>query len=701
MAKDRGLSGAIVTEHLHLDRNLDVFVHKDLVNQLADHQLEGVRFLYSQLREYTGIFLNDESGLGKCHQVLALLSAATRSGGRSIVVCSSRKRIDHWAYHLDNVSLPEAFASSRVVLGNRQELLTKEWRSGSWEYVVVDETDCFMTAAELETLQMLTVEKFIFVSSVDLLDQLTVLSDRLPFCCESRTSTVRDCIEQQRKRNSKANRLKTYLCTRPFRLRRHATSYRKVLPIIEKHEFEKRFQAWTLARTSGDTLPVDTDQESQGEENKTMTPALLSSTHQSTVESVRREVPLQFADSEPLFEPFETGTEQMPVLRVTDSDSPAEHSPGACEIPETAPDSEDYLPFGQDISGANTSTQPVELADERYRFPIEKFNRTHRPSKSSGSSPSVESVPNGQQPPGPTEVLVVSSSAESVRHPKSPSLFGDTDNDTASIDSASSDDELTLADILAKSPGNIVPVRNEASLAVLRQASCSTPIEKLIRGPLHHGVTPVSPENVSSGDMFADSLVVEPTTAGPADNVFEITKNNAFANRIVVHEDAARGGIPMLRLEGDTSEDEVQFVDVTERNAQLIDLDSEMPGTPKSFNNSRWNKLEALRTPQTGPPPSGSSTSSGWLGKSLRKTGSGSSGSTTPTSSKQSPQAGQSGSNRRTGSVGRYPTKRRRKLDDLFQTVDRGGRVMETERIQGPGIPGHRSPRFGSDRKGR
>ncbi|XP_058054072.1 uncharacterized protein LOC131205826 [Anopheles bellator] len=712
MAKDSCLpkSGAIVTEHLHLDRDLDVYVHQDLVNQLADHQLEGVRFLYNQLREYTGIFLNDETGLGKCHQVLAFLSATTRSGGRSIVVCSSRKRIDHWAYHLDNLSLPEAFASSRVLLGTRQELLTKEWRSGSWDYVVVDETDCFMTAADLESLRMLTTEKLIFVSSVDLLDELMVLSDRLPFCCETSTSSLRDCIERQRKRKTKANRFKIYLWTRSFLLRRQAMSYRKVLPMIEKTEFEKRFHAWTVARTVDDTLPVDTDQEGTAhdegntvadtpllkEDNKTMTPALLSSTHQNIVElgDSEAEAPLQQTDSEPLFEPFETDTEQMPMLRV-ESDSPVEHSstPGESEIPETAPDSEDYLPFGQDILDANTSTQPVELADDRYRFPMEKFNGSQRPSKSCAFTPSVESLPNAQQQQAPTEVIVVSSSAESVRHPKSPSLFGDTDNDTASIDS--SDDELTLADILAKSPGNIVPGRSEKattkpSLALRHQLSCSTPIEKLIRGPLHHRTT-VSPENVSSADMFADSLVADSTT-GAADNVFEITKNNAFANRLVVHEDAVRGGIPTLRFEGDTSDDEVQFIDVAHN--QLIDLDSETPGTPKTFNKSR-NKLEALRTPQTGPRASGSPVSSGWLGKNLRKS-SESSGSTTPTSSKQSPQAGQSGSNRRTASMGRDPTKRRRKLDDLFQTVDHR-RVMETERT---GPEQHRSPR-GSDRKGR
>uniref|UniRef100_A0A182T6U3 SNF2 N-terminal domain-containing protein n=1 Tax=Anopheles maculatus TaxID=74869 RepID=A0A182T6U3_9DIPT len=731
------------TGHLYLDGSRKYCVHRELASKLAIHQLEAVRFLHSQLREYTGIFLNDESGLGKCYQTVAFLSALTVNEDRSLILCPTRERLHHWTYHLDVLApslRTKVHPKSYADINSEQSTL----RGTDWQYVVVDETRELMSDKQLELLRSLAVKRYIFVCTVDLLEQLDVLIKRLDFCYPHDPTHLRKVIEQQQRQRSKKGSFKVYLCTRRFILRRHATNYRRTLPLVERREFLNRFRAWCVANDleiPGNITPESTERGSREGNNstasqnveetssdtplrKTMTPDAVGQkpaseqddiplspvrcgqgdklAKQTSPDHANEAVPLYCTDSEPLFEPNETNTELMPVLRV-ESDTPSENNsiPETCgTIPETAPDSQGYMQFGQELlSHGFSSSQPSQLAltTERYRFPIEKFLRNQGQLKSSSSSLSVESIPNGQ-PPQPVTEIVISSSDSPQRITKSPPLFDDSDHDTKSLNScSSSDDDDSLMDLLASSR-TIAPIgmgverARSPSIAPRRHASFSTPITKLMFGPLAEagGVTSqVESGNVSSVDMFAESVVA----AGEnAENVFEITKNNAFSNRIVVHGE--EDGNASLQLVDDSSDDDVQIVDVTE--GRIINLIDDIVSTPKSPDELN-RAVVCQKTPPSGSVNRMLSPGRGWLGKGLRTASvSPASGKNTPTtSSKPSPcRAGCSGGGGVAGTTsgnssssrtkGMTPivrdAKRRRKLDDVFQTVDDTKRGRNSQR---------------------
>uniref|UniRef100_A0A182R471 SNF2 N-terminal domain-containing protein n=1 Tax=Anopheles funestus TaxID=62324 RepID=A0A182R471_ANOFN len=711
------------TGHLYLDGSRKYRVHQELVSKLAIHQLEAVRFLYTQLREYTGIFLNDESGLGKCYQMVAFLSSLVVGDDRSLVLCPNRERLHHWTYHLDALApslRTKVYLKSYVDVSEEQSTL----RGTDWQYVVVDETREFMNEKQLETLRSLAVKRYLFVSSVDLLDRLDVLIKRLDFCYPRDPTHLRTVIEQQHKRRSKKGSFKLYLLTRRFILRRYVKNYRQTLPLIERKLFLESFHAWCTANGVETSVNVTLQPEasedcsnttqSNGEEtsSETMTPeamernqarekgdathspvrcGLVQQTKQNSPDHPIQAVPLHCIDSEPLFEPNETNTELMPVLRVesdTQSDNNSIPETGTT-IPETAPDSEGYMQFGQEIfSNGYSSSQPSQLtlATERYRFPIEKFLRSQGQLKSSSSSLSVESIPNGQPPPTGTEIVI--SSSDSPLRTKSPPLFDDSDHDTKSLNSCPSDteDDISLMELL-KSSRTVGPIdtieerMSSPSIAPHRQPSFSTPITKLMFGALTNSTTS-QPEagNVSSVDMFAESLV----TAENVDNVFEITKNNAFPSRIAVQGEAnGNASLKLVTLDDSTDED-VQFVNETVE--RIIDLAEEYPSTPKS--DVQNQAVVGQTTPPSGPLHQGLSPGRGWLGKSLRTASvSPASGKNTPSTSRQSPnrrEGSSGGSSRHTVPKGMTPivrdAKRRRKLDELFQIVDDTKRGRPSQR---------------------
>uniref|UniRef100_A0A182QQB6 Nuclear envelope membrane protein n=1 Tax=Anopheles farauti TaxID=69004 RepID=A0A182QQB6_9DIPT len=626
----------------------------------------------AELVRHTGIFLNDESGLGKCFQVVAFLSATVINESHSLIICPTRERLHHWSYHI--AALAPAL-HGKVHPKSYLEVTTEQAtvRATDWQYVVVDETRDRLSEKQLETLNSLAVEKYIFVWTSDLLDQLDVLARRIEFCYPRGTHHLRGCIERQQKRPTKLGNFKLYLYTRRFILRRYARNYRRVTPLVARNDFVARFNAWKVANGI-EAVPESAPQPEeeveiapQATEAKEKSPVVSfpcsGMTPEATVSDAQNNeiaATLHAIDSEPLFEPNETNTELMPVLRV-DSDTPSEST----SIPETldnngqetAPDSQGYIQFGQDIPSFCSSTQPsasLPMATERYRFPIEKFLQSQGQLKSSSSSVSVESLPNGQVPP--TEIVLISSS-ESPLRTKSPPLFEESDHDTKSLSSSLSseaDDPFMLDE-----PPDVG--RNR-----LRLASFSTPITKLMYGALAEpprGNEPGNdPGDVSSVDMFAESIVEPPAN----DNVFEITKNNAFSNRIAVHGDDE------LRIVDDepSDDDSVQFVNETkiDRTIDLVVVD-----TP--------NVLNRAVVFQSTPPSAGHtgnqvvSPGRGWLGKSLRA---GNSPGSTPSTSRHSPGKGGSGGMsgvRKVVTPVARDSKRRRKLEELFQNVDdRGGK---------------------------
>lgn len=92
-----------------------------VVEVLTPHQLEGIRFIHRGVKQVSykismtfeclfissrfqnkGVILNDESGLGKTHQIVGYLSATVGlAADKTAILCDSAERVHHWLYHLE------------------------------------------------------------------------------------------------------------------------------------------------------------------------------------------------------------------------------------------------------------------------------------------------------------------------------------------------------------------------------------------------------------------------------------------------------------------------------------------------------------------------------------------------------------------------------------------------------------------------
>lgn len=340
------------------------------------------------------------------------------------------------------------------------------------------------------------------------------------------------------------------------------------------------------------------------------------------------------------------------------------------EVPETErssqateqqTDSEGYLEFGQalvqpssqseNLSEALVRKAATVLADDKYNFPIDRLLRRKSPSSSS-TDLEVLSKENTI----PNQPILISSSSSNGRD-KSPDLFSDTDEESDETVQLGNQDD-SLMNLLLKSPVNLEKTSKPnapKALPKFLRATVSTPISKLLHGSLHEEPD-LSGERSSTNDIFADLTVKHPD-ANRTD-VFEITDNNAFGNRIQVH--AESDSMSPLR-----DSDDVQFVSFLrgpDNPSEIVDLDTEVC-TPKSQNGPPPNRLK--RTPSS--KGSQSSTPRGWLTKGNRSSDSGASP-RTPTTGRKSTSTERSKSTGRR-SIGSSNVKRK-KLENWFRDDD-------------------------------
>lgn len=336
------------------------------------------------------------------------------------------------------------------------------------------------------------------------------------------------------------------------------------------------------------------------------------------------------------------------------------------EVPETErssqttehqTDSEGYLEFGQALVQPSSQSENLSetlarksatvLADDKYNFPIDRFLRRKSPSSSSTDLEvlSKESV-------RPNQPILLSSSSSNGRE-KSPDLFSDTDEEADETVKLGTQDD-SLMKLLLKSPANMDKTSKPDApkpIPKFLRANVSTPISKLLHGSLHEEPDR-SVERSSSNDIFADLSVKNPDPNRT--DVFEITDNNAFGNRIQVH--AENDSMSPLR-----DSDDVQFVSVLrgpDNPIEIVDLDTEVC-TPKSQNGPAPNRSK--RTPSS--KGSLSSTPRGWLTKGNRSSD-GDSSPRTPTTGRKptSSERGKSTGRRSTGTS----NVKRKKLENWF-----------------------------------
>ncbi|XP_065075878.1 uncharacterized protein SuUR [Ochlerotatus camptorhynchus] len=718
-----------------------------VVEVLACHQLEGIRFIHRGLKQNKGVILNDESGLGKTHQVVGYLSATVGTADKGAIVCSSLERIHHWLYHLElltelttvvleDVDSDHLSGNHQIILATFESfekqsdsLLSKEKEI---KLLVIDETKNEHCEISLLTLiSKFTTTAKLFLTTQNILDDLVRLSLRLKLChLQFHGETLKELLEggNANKPLSKSRKLKLFFLTRSVLLRRYRSHHKNILPLIEDSEFRFCFAAWKIANGMEGCQSQVLLEDSQILVDQSIVPEVIESTsglmfnpelgendtvcdtslnmaivgeaessgigrdlsHDTDDGNNRSAATVAYKGSEPLFD-CEQSTEEMPKLVLESSDSETKSpvdkvrkSPLAkvsesemtqsktrnIEVPETErsspatehqTDSEGYLEFGQALvqpsSQSESSSETLVrksatvLADDKYNFPIDRLLRWKSPSSSSTDLEvlSKESVL-------PNQPILVSSSSSNGRE-KSPDLFSDTDEEADETVKLGTQDD-SLMNLLLKSPVNLETTSKPdvpKPLPKFLRAKVSTPISKLLHGSLHEEPD-LSVERSSSNDIFAD-LSVKNRDPNRTD-VFEITDNNAFGNRIQVH--AESDSMSPLR-----DSDDVQFVSVLrgpDNQIEIVDLDTEVC-TPKSQNGAPPNR--AKRTPSS--KESLFSTPRGWLTKGNRSSDSEASPRTPTTGRKSS-------STERAKSTGRRSTGssnvKRKKLENWFRDDD-------------------------------
>ncbi|XP_059614993.1 protein suppressor of underreplication [Phlebotomus argentipes] len=146
-------------------------VSKDLVEFLADFQLDAIRFLWKHFISSQGCIFSAESGLGKISTVLAFGSAILP--GRIAVLCKNPEGIHHWTYQIGVFSLPEDNFTF-TTLDSVEEV------PGNVTYLIIDARhSATLTSEEILRLESISCKKRVFISSTDLEENLDYLKKLL------------------------------------------------------------------------------------------------------------------------------------------------------------------------------------------------------------------------------------------------------------------------------------------------------------------------------------------------------------------------------------------------------------------------------------------------------------------------------------------------------------------------------------------
>ncbi|XP_055535785.1 uncharacterized protein LOC129724694 isoform X2 [Wyeomyia smithii] len=407
-----------LNESLKLDGT--TIIPGSVVQYLACHQLEGIRSIHRGLAQHTGVILNDESGLGKIHQVIGYLSATIGPTDKVLVVSNNIDRIHHWLYHLElltdlrTVILTESETSSLnyQILLTEFATITKQMVSEiEVQLVIIDETRMVDVDLYLAWIfSKLSNTKRIFLYSSDLLDDLHRLLARLKLCQFNYFGSVLDDFAgdvHRFEQKESLKKLKLFFLTRSVLIRRLCRHNYDIIPLVDNREFADRFESWkvvnglqgqsklnsgschyaqkgcvAVAKSSSDELFDFINQTAQ---ESSLNKAIVGDLEIINFESDSEEndtvaFAVERTQSEPLFD-IENNTEDMPKLEISDSESKSTDDVLSkifvtdilslplkenIEIPETErssqvagnhTDSEEYLELGQALVCGNSNSR--------------------------------------------------------------------------------------------------------------------------------------------------------------------------------------------------------------------------------------------------------------------------------------------------------------------------------------------------------
>lgn len=220
------------------------YIPGSIVDVLKPHQLEGIRFIYRGLKQHKGVILNDESGVGKTHQVVGYLSAIVELNDKCIIISDNVERLHHWKYHIElltdlKVFLIQEGNIEEQVAGHYQILLAKseciqlqacEFLTKKIKLLVIDETkNVAMDFTVLARITSMHSTLKLFVYSSNLLNNPLQLCFRLKVCRFPFEGILKNLLEEvigADRKMSKLKKFKLFMATRTVLFRRYASDYK-------------------------------------------------------------------------------------------------------------------------------------------------------------------------------------------------------------------------------------------------------------------------------------------------------------------------------------------------------------------------------------------------------------------------------------------------------------------------------------------
>lgn len=226
------------------------YIPGSIVDVLLSYQLEGIRFIHRAFNQYKGVILNDESGMGKTHQVVGYLAVAVMPEDFCVIICNNLDRQHHWTNHINHLTNLKVWlfhetqnkgkinSVSEQITGGTQILVVKsEWFEKNFgqlsntnvKLLVIDETkNGSFDFRILSKIANMDVPTKLFIYSQNLLNNPVQLCLRLKifnFPFNGVLQTLLEDILVSNERMRKLKKFNLFMTTRSVLLRRYVCDY--------------------------------------------------------------------------------------------------------------------------------------------------------------------------------------------------------------------------------------------------------------------------------------------------------------------------------------------------------------------------------------------------------------------------------------------------------------------------------------------
>ncbi|KAM8709892.1 hypothetical protein ACLKA7_016660 [Drosophila subpalustris] len=272
------------TPELRLSDN--VLISSHTTQYLKCFQLDAVRFLHERLSKQEFCIFNDESGLGKCASVVALLNGLGTSKKTLIVLQNDDHLLAGWQFHLGILTdLPvcvvkdvnNSTESAHSVYLSKWSILRSigDLSKLRFDYVIVDHRGYTLNNNFCTSMLLKQYERKvnIVISSVDITSDVKLLYNvlRLGGCLEHQYRTFPNFerkfhLPDVKEVLSKRVDLEEYYKQRgllgeyikDFRLRRYRHQFESYLPLVTTEQYKINLSLWLGANNSNSTISQTT-----------------------------------------------------------------------------------------------------------------------------------------------------------------------------------------------------------------------------------------------------------------------------------------------------------------------------------------------------------------------------------------------------------------------------------------------------------